>query len=103
LRNVALKQRFFHNGVIRSLRDAVRFYAERDTKPENWYPKNPDGTIAIYDDLPPQYRGNINHDVPFDRKAGEQPRLNDQDIDDIVAFLKTLTDGYRPQKLSAAR
>jgi cytochrome c peroxidase len=102
LRNVALKQRFFHNGAIKSLRDAVRFYAERDTRSENWYPKNPDGTVAIYDDLPPQYRGNINHDAPFDRKAGEQPRLSDQDIDDIVAFLKTLTDGYKPQKLSAA-
>ena len=47
LRNVALKKRYFHNGVIKSLRDAVRFYAERDTKPELWYPKNPDGSVAI--------------------------------------------------------
>ena len=102
LRNVALKKRFFHNGVINSLRDAVRFYAERDTQPERWYPKNPDGSIAIYDDLPPQYRANINRDPPFDRKAGEAPRLNDRDSDDIVAFLNTLTDGYKPEKLSAA-
>ena len=102
LRNVALKQRFFHNGVIKSLRDAVRFYAERDTHPERWYPKNPDGSIAIYDDIPPQYRGNINHDPPFDRKAGEEPRLNERDIDDIVAFLNTLTDGYKPERFSAA-
>ena len=102
LRNVALKKRFFHNGVVKSLRDAVRFYAERDTHPERWYPKNPDGSIAIYDDIPPQFRDNINHDPPFDRKAGEEPRLNDGDIDDIVAFLNTLTDGYKPEKVSAA-
>jgi cytochrome c peroxidase len=98
LRNVALKKRFFHNGVVKTLRDAVRFYAERDTHPERWYPKNPDGSIAIYDDLPPEFRDNINHDPPFDRMVGEQPRLSDGDIDDIVAFLNTLTDGYKPEK-----
>jgi cytochrome c peroxidase len=103
LRNVALKNRFFHNGAVNSLRDAVRFYAERDTNPERWYPKNPDGSIAIYDDMPPQYRGNINHAPPFDRKRGEQPRLSEGDIDDIVAFLNTLTDGYKPEKLSAVK
>lgn len=103
LRNAALKKRLFHNGVIKSLRDAVRFYAERDTNPERWYPKNPDGSVAIYDDIPLQFRSNINHDPPFDRKAGEQPRLNDRDIDDIVAFLNTLTDGYKPENLSTAK
>jgi cytochrome c peroxidase len=103
LRNVALKNRFFHNGVVNSLRDAVRFYAERETNPERWYPKNPDGSIAIYNDMPPQYRGNINRASPFDRKPGEQPRLSEGDIDDIVAFLNTLTDGYKPEKLSTAR
>lgn len=41
LRNVARKQRFFHNGFARSLRDAVRFYAERDLHPERWYPAGP--------------------------------------------------------------
>ena len=102
LRNVALKKRFFHNGAIKTLRDAVRFYAERDTYPERWYPKNPDGSIAIYDDLPPQFHDNINHDPPFDRMPGEQPRLNDGDMDDIVAFLNTLTDGYKPEKFAGA-
>jgi cytochrome c peroxidase len=101
LRNVALKKRFFHNGAIKTLRDAVRFYAERDTHPERWYPKNSDGTIAIYDDVPPQFRGNINTDPPFDRKPGEEQRLNDRDIDDIVAFLNTLTDGYKTENPAA--
>jgi cytochrome c peroxidase len=103
LRNVALKNRFFHNGVVKSLRDAVRFYAERETNPERWYPKNPDGSIAVYDDMPPQYRDNINRSPPFDRKRGEQPRLSAGDIDDIVAFLNTLTDGYKPEKLSSVK
>src|SRR5579871_954167 len=86
LRNVALKKRFFHNGVVKTLRDAVRFYAERDVYPERWYPKNPDGSVAIYNDIPPEFRDNINHDPPFDRMPGEQPRLKDSEIDDIVAF-----------------
>jgi cytochrome c peroxidase len=31
-------------------------------------------------------------EVPYDRKAGEAPRLDDDEIDAIVAFLRTLTD-----------
>ena len=33
LRNVATRAVFFHNGVIHSLDDAVKFYAQRDTQP----------------------------------------------------------------------
>ena len=39
LRNVATRRVFFHNGVTRKLRDAVRFYAERDLQPARWYPR----------------------------------------------------------------
>jgi cytochrome c peroxidase len=95
LRNAALKKRFFHNGFIKTLRDAVRFYAERDSHPELWYPKKPDGRIDIYNDLPPRYRGNINRDPPLDVKPGDKPHLSARDIDDITAFIGTLTDGYR--------
>lgn len=97
LRNVALRQTFFHNGVIRSLRDAVAFYATRDTDPGRWYPRNADGTVQKFDDLPRRYRANINNEPPFGRKAGDKPALTDREIDDIVAFLKTLTDGYKPE------
>src|SRR5262245_31505053 len=38
LRNVAIRRVFFHNGHMKSLRDAVRFYNTRDTNPELWYP-----------------------------------------------------------------
>jgi cytochrome c peroxidase len=96
LRNVALRKTFFHNGAITSLRDAVAFYATRDTDPGRWYPRNADGTVAKYDDLPARYQANINNEPPFDRKAGDKPALSDSEIDDIVAFLGTLTDGYKP-------
>ena len=49
-----------------------------------------------FDDLPAQYRGNVDTQAPFDRHAGDAPALSDADIEDIVAFLNTLTDGYDP-------
>ena len=96
LRNVALRKNFFHNGVVKSLREAVAFYAERDTKPEKWFPRNADGAVRKYDDLPPQHWANVNDEPPFGGKPGDPPPLTDGQIDDIVAFLKTLTDGYKP-------
>jgi cytochrome c peroxidase len=52
LRNVALRRAFFHNGVFRTLRQVLEFYVERDTHPEKWYPREADGTVRKYDDLP---------------------------------------------------
>jgi cytochrome c peroxidase len=95
LRNVALRPVFFHNGVLHSLSDAVRFYAERDTQPQKWYPRAPDGSTNIFDDLPAAYRANIDTQPPFDRHAGDSPPLSDADIDDMVVFLETLSDGYK--------
>ena len=95
LRNVALRQTFFHNGVFHSLRKAVEFYATRDTDPERWYPRNEDGSVHKFDDLPPQYLENLSIEPPFDgRQQGDPPALSEAEIDDVVAFLKTLTDGY---------
>lgn len=94
LRNVALRQSYFHNGVFHSLRDAVAFYATRETDPARWYPKDQNGRPIKYNDLPPQYRVNVNNDPPFKPGPGNRPRLNERDIDDVVAFLNTLTDGY---------
>ncbi len=96
LRNVALRKTFFHNGVIHSLRQAVEFYSDRDTDPGKWYPRDAAGTVRKYDDLPAQYHQNINVEPPFDRKPGDPPVLTAREIDDIVAFLRTLTDGYEP-------
>ena len=92
LRNVALRASFFHNGSMRSLRDAVAFYATRDTDPGRWYPRGADGRVHAYDDLPADMAASVNREVPFEPLPGGAPRLGERDIDDIVAFLKTLTD-----------
>jgi cytochrome c peroxidase len=103
LRNVATRFVFFHNGRYHKLREAVAFYATRDTNPERWYPRNPDGSVRMFDDLPSRYVDNLNVEPPFDRHLGDKPALTDQEIDDIVVFLGTLTDGYRAPGGSAAR
>jgi cytochrome c peroxidase len=95
LRNVALRKTFFHNGIYHSLEDVLRFYAERDTNPEKFYPVV-NGKVRKFDDLPKRYWANLNTDPPFDRKPGEPPALDEAEIQDIIAFLNTLTDGYQP-------
>ena len=97
LRNVALRQTFFHNGAVsRSLRKAVRVLCRSRYQPgRKWYPHKSDGSVAKFDDLPESYWPNLNDEPPFDRKIGDQPVLTDSEIDDIVTFLGTLTDGYR--------
>jgi cytochrome c peroxidase len=92
LRNVGLKKSFYHNGVFHSLRDAVAFYAERDTDPGKWYPTGPDGMVRKFNDVPAAYVGNVSMEMPF----GPKRVLSDADVDDLVTFLRTLTDGYRP-------
>jgi cytochrome c peroxidase len=92
LRNVAVRPSFMHNGAFSNLRDVVAFYATRGTTPARWYPSG-----VAFDDLPKKYRANVNvARVPYDRRAREAPRLDDAEIDAIVAFLQTLTDAqYR--------
>lgn len=92
LRNVAVRQAFFHNGVFHSLAEAVRFYAQRDSAPERWYARDAGGRTVLFDDLPAQYHGNINTEPPFGRHRGDRPALSEAEIRDVVAFLKTLTD-----------
>lgn len=92
LRNVATRSVFFHNGVVHTLRDAVAFYATRDTEPAHWYGMAPDGAPRWFDDLPAEYRGNVEVGAPFGQRRGGSPSLSDEEIDAIVAFLETLTD-----------
>lgn len=98
LRNVGLRKRFFHNGQFDSLEQVVRFYVRRDTNPEQWFPVDPQtGVPTPYNDLPPEFRGNVNvTEVPYNKKAGDQPYLDESEILDLVAFLRTLSDGYTP-------
>jgi cytochrome c peroxidase len=93
LRNIELTAPYGHNGVMAELRDVVHFYATRDTNPELWYPTDAAGAVHKFDDLPETYQPNVNTaEVPYDRHTGEDPRLSDDEIDAVVAFLKTLTD-----------
>jgi cytochrome c peroxidase len=102
LRNVATRKVFFHNGVFHTLREVVEFYATRDVQPERWYPRRADGSIDKFNDLPTRYRDNVNMDAPFGGKPGQAPTLSPREIDDVVAFLGTLTDGtFDPQRGTA--
>jgi cytochrome c peroxidase len=91
LRNVAVRESFMHNGAFTKLRDVIAFYATRDTEPRRWYPGE------VYDDLPKQYHLHINADtVPYVPTREGMARLNEADIDALVAFLESLTDAeYR--------
>ncbi|MDR3417816.1 MAG: cytochrome c peroxidase [Nevskia sp.] len=114
LRDIALTAPYFHNGRFATLQDAVGFYVRRDTDPQQWYPTAADGSVTKFDDLPALYGGlftvnvgdqgsdagyvgNVNTaEVPYNRRLGGTPALSPAEIEDLVAFLCTLTDGYDP-------
>jgi cytochrome c peroxidase len=92
LRNVATRRVFFHNGRFHTLKEALQFYVRRDTNPAQWYPRA-GGAVDKFDDLPRERRGNIDvTDAPLNRAAGQTPLWSDAQIDDVIAFLETLTD-----------
>jgi cytochrome c peroxidase len=98
LRNIAMRHAFFHNGVFHSLEQVMDFYSFRDTNPDKIFPRAADGTVRKYDDLPQKYHANVDvTDPPFDRHPGDKPAMTEQDEADIIVFLKTLTDGYKPE------
>ena len=72
LRNVARTAPYFHNGIFKNLRQVVVFYNTRDVGP--W--------------APPEVSANVNNEELGDLG------LTEQEVDDIVAFMQTLTDGY---------
>jgi cytochrome c peroxidase len=88
LRNVERTAPYFHNGAVATLEEAVRFYFTRDSQPAKWYRKK-DGTVdQRYNDLPWYYQGNLARGLPFSGLY----KPTDQDIADLLAFLKTLND-----------
>lgn len=74
LRNIELTAPYMHNGVFKTLKEVVEFYNTRDV--DSRWDK-------------PEVSQNVNKDEIGDLK------LNDQEIEDLVVFLKTLTDGYQ--------
>jgi cytochrome c peroxidase len=95
LRNVALTAPYFHNGAVATLQEAVSFYATRDIDPARWYPVV-GGVVDRFNDLPAAYRANVHQLPPFGQQPGQPPRLSAQDVQDLLAFLRTLTDGFVP-------
>ena len=115
LRNIALTAPYFHNGQFATLSKAIGFYVRRDTNPEQFYPTAADGSVTKFNDLPSLYGGqfivNINlpgsdagylgnvntGEIPYNRVLGDQPALDADEINDMITFLCTLTDGYDPK------
>ncbi len=71
---------YLHNGVFKSLKEVVHFYNTRDVIGSNW--------------PPPEVAENINSDEMGDLG------LTDEEEDAIVAFMGTLSDGYKLKKSS---
>jgi cytochrome c peroxidase len=72
LRNVTRTAPYMHNGVFKTLKEVVDFYNTRDTK--TWSsPEVPD---------------------TVNKKELGHLGLTAQEVDDIIAFLNTLTDGH---------
>jgi len=76
LRNVALTPPYLHNGVFKTLYQVVAFYNTRDVAP---WPE-------------PEVTDNVNFEELGDLG------LSNQEVEDIVAFLMTLTDGWTPDQ-----
>jgi cytochrome c peroxidase len=91
LRNIAVTAPYMHNGYFRSLRAVVEFYNNRDVKPACRHAMTRERAALRQGCWPvPEVADNVNQD-----ELGNLG-LTDREMDDLVAFLNTLTDGYRP-------
>jgi cytochrome c peroxidase len=51
------------------------------------------GTVQKYNDLPASFIANLDTQLPLDgRSAHSTPPMSEQDIADLICFLRTLTD-----------
>jgi cytochrome c peroxidase len=91
LRNVDMRpspgfvKAYMHNGYFKSLKEVVHFYNTRDVLPV-CKPGDPGEKTTCWP--PAEYPTNINK-----RQLGDL-KLTDQEENDLVAFLRTLTDDY---------
>ena len=90
LRNIDKTGPYMHNGYFNTLRGVIEFYNTRDVKPEcpsDW--TDEDAALAQGCWPAPELNSHVN------RNELGHLGLSPQNIDDLIAFLKTLTDGYR--------
>lgn len=93
LRNIELTGPYMHNGYFKTLRGTVVFYNDRDKKPlckKNLVTE--DAALKQKCWPAPEVITNVNHDELGDLG------LTEREIDDIVAFMNTLTDGWQAAK-----
>ena len=81
---------YAHNGYFKSLEGIVHFYNTRDVKPECPGPYTEAQALAEDCWPPPEVAENVNTDELGDLG------LTPEEEAAIVAFLKTLSDGYVP-------
>jgi cytochrome c peroxidase len=86
LRNIAKTGPYMHNGYFKTLRGVVAFYNDRDVRPPCQGEVGEAEALADGCWPKPEIRRNLNTDEMG--KLG----LSDQEIDDIVAFMLTLSD-----------
>lgn len=87
LRNIAITPPYGHNGVFRTLEQIVHFYNTRDTKPAVCKDSN-DPRFGKTCWPVPEIRNNLNTEELGDLK------LTAEEEAALVAFMKTLSDGY---------
>jgi len=93
LRNVDKRPRpdfvkaYMHNGYLKSLKEVVHFYNTRDTLPR-CQPGDRGEKVTCWP--APEYPETMN------KKQLGKLKLSDRQEDQLVEFLKTLTDGYAP-------
>jgi cytochrome c peroxidase len=78
-----------HNGYFKSLKEVIHFYNTRDALPA-CKPGDPGEKITCWP--APE------NPVTMNRKQLGDLKLSDQQEDLLIAFLKTLTDGYSPTR-----
>jgi cytochrome c peroxidase len=127
LRNIAVTAPYFHNGEFPDLHKVVQWYVTRDINDNTGNnpnpvaagpggnPYEPAGTFYVtasltpdlyeYNDLPVEYDANVNvGEIPYTPPTfggGQAPTLTADEIDEVVAFLCTLTDGFDPDHPAA--
>ena len=79
LRNIAaggtgFVRAYLHNGSIKGLKEVMEFYNRRDVVPNKWQPEEP---------------------LNVNRKELGNLKLTSAQEDDVIAFMQTLTDGWK--------
>jgi len=90
LRNIARTAPYMHNGYFRTLRGVVAFYNDRDVRPAC----KGEATEAEAQQRRCWPRAEVRRNVNTEEMG--RLGLNEQEVEDIVAFLQTLSDGYTP-------